>query len=935
MKGKLDKKILKIKISTTIGILLLVSLTPMLGALKTDTIKLNETHFLLNKSDYKGVDFHVNIGDFTTSTIDANDETFEKISVDNCGYTSDYGKVELPILSYYVAVPQGANINLNYNIMTSTIFNNFNIYPSQPPKPETEGFIDPPFTKNDSFYTQNEFYPQEIVEITSLSVIRGCRIARISVYPFTYNPFTKILKKYNDIDISISFSGGTEEFIPERLRSIYFQPIFDSFLINSNYIERSIINNPSQPANILDRADLLIIVYDPFYEEILPLAHWRHQTGIETKVVKWSDVGSTSEDLRDYMTDAYTTWQLPPSFLLIVGDADQVPVNYLYNNPYHGTPTGTDLWYTAVDGTDYLPDIHAARISVEDEDELTVVVNKILDYSKTPYMGVNWFDDILLAAYNEGGRYFIYTSERIYDFLNPLGYNLNRQYQGGTPSGSTSGVISAINDGVIIANHRDHGAAENDGYSYTGWSYPNFDTTHIPTLTNGRMYPVMYSLNCDSGWFDGETDSEPGNYESIGEIGIRVENKGFVAVLASTRVSYSGYNDEFCCGLYDAMWSEFDPTYPNDESANPFTTEVYRVAQVMNYGKFWMYDKYIVPGGCSPYPWTPSDSVSRATFEEFHMHGDPTMEIWTSFPKNLQVTYEILINAVKITVKDNGNPIENALVCAYQENGIYVKGLTDNIGETVLDVINPSDEEVTLIVTAHNYLFSKTNFFLNRPPEPPAKPSGEERPELDITYDYETSTTDFEGEDVFYWFDWGDNTTSGWLGPYASGVNVIASHSWSARGPCIVKVKAKDTNGGESTWSEVLNIMVSNTIPEITKLTGKNKNLKPHESYLYTATASDADDDQIWIQIYFSDGGGTGWRGPYNSSESLSIKHVWAETNTQYTVKAKTKDIFGEESDWVVLDVNTPRNRPILFNLLEIIQNRYPIIAQILQRILT
>ena len=59
------------------------------------------------------------------------------------------------------------------------------------------------------------------------------------------------------------------------------------------------------------------------------------------------------------------------------------------------------------------------------------------------------------------------------------------------------------------------------------------------------------------------------------------------------------------------------------------------------------------------------------------------------------------------------------------------------------------------------------------------------------------------------------------------------------------------------------------------------------------------------------------------------------ETNTQYTVKAKTKDIFGEESDWVVLDVNTPRNRPILFNLLEIIQNRYPIIAQILQRILT
>jgi len=96
---------------------------------------------------------------------------------------------------------------------------------------------------------------------------------------------------------------------------------------------------------------------------------------------------------------------------LIVGDADHVPVNYLYNHPYHYERTGTDHWYVTFEGDDYLPELHAGRISVEDEEELTVVVNKILDYSKTPYMEENWFDDILLAAKQEGGRFFVYTSE--------------------------------------------------------------------------------------------------------------------------------------------------------------------------------------------------------------------------------------------------------------------------------------------------------------------------------------------------------------------------------------------------------------------------------------------------------------------------------------------------------------------------------------------
>ena len=933
MKNYNKKLILKLEIIAIAGVLLFVSLATINSAMDLNEAKVSKTDFIINKSDFTGVNFHISIGDFTTSTVADNDELYDRIQINNCGYTSDYGKVELPVLSFYVAVSQGAEIDLSYYASNPTIFNNYNIYPAQPPKPDSEGFVDPPFTKNESFYAQNEFYPEDTAEITSDAIMRGCRIITITIYPFTYNPVTKILKKYNLVDISVDFTGGALEFIPERSRSIYFQPIFDAFLINSNNLERATVNNPPQQTGRADRADLLIVVYDNFYEEILPLAEWRHQSGIETKVVKWSDIGSTAADLRNYMTDAYNNWELPPSFLLIVGDADHIPVNYLYTHPYHGTPTGTDHWYVAVEGTDYLPEIHAGRISVENENELTIVVNKILDYSKTPYMDTNWFDDVLLAAKQESGRYFVYTSERIYNYLNPLGYSCNRQYQGTTPPGSTQGVIDAINNGVIIANHRDHGAAQNDGYTYTGWSAPQFDTTNIPTLTNGRMYPVMLSLNCDSGWFDGETDSESGNYESIGEVGIRVENKGFVAVLASTRVSYSGYNDEFCCGLFDAMWPNFDPNYPNGGSSNPFTGAVYRIAQVMNYGKFWMYDKYIVPGGCSPYPWSPDYAASRATFEEFHIHGDPTMEIWTWQPGNLDVTYEILNNAVEVTVESGGTPVENASVCLYQPNGIYVKGLTDNLGKVILGVVNPSDEQVILTVTAHNYLYNQQSFFLNRPPETPAKPTGEERPKLDTTYEYETNSTDVEGEQIYYKFNWGDGTESDWLGPYPSGQTTTGSHSWSERGPFTIKIKAKDTNGGESSWSEELKVMVGNQVPNKPIIAGPRFFVKPGVEYKYSFKLTDKDDDQMYIFVNFGNENAYIWIGPYNSGETLTLNHTWQKSQFKYDLHVKVKDQF-EEGPWTVIEVRTPRNIINQYNFFEKLLERFPILKYLLRNIL-
>ena len=74
-----------------------------------------------------------------------------------------------------------------------------------------------------------------------------------------------------------------------------------------------------------------------------------------------------------------------------------------------------------------------------------------------------------------------------------------------------------------------------------------------------------------------------------------------------------------------------------------------------------------------------------------------------------------------------------------------------------------------------------------------------------LSQKYEVYALDIDEDKVSYFFNWGDNTNSGWTEFVDSGVEVTASHNWN-KGEYMLEVKARDIYGTESDWSNPLSV---------------------------------------------------------------------------------------------------------------------------------
>ena len=152
----------------------------------------------------------------------------------------------------------------------------------------------------------------------------------------------------------------------------------------------------------------------------------------------------------------------------------------------------------------------------------------------------------------------------------------------------------------------------------------------------------------------------------------------------------------------------------------------------------------------------------------------------------------------------------------YAYHWSFGDGASSDVQNPVHAYATAGNLTVKLTVTdADSIIASDTTYSLiqgsSNPPSTPVV-SGPSKGKINVNYTYSATATDPDGDALLYMFDWGDNTTTQWLGPYSSGSVVLYRHAWSTRGSFIVKVKAKDTTGLESDWG-VLPIRMPFTPP--------------------------------------------------------------------------------------------------------------------------
>ena len=105
-----------------------------------------------------------------------------------------------------------------------------------------------------------------------------------------------------------------------------------------------------------------------------------------------------------------------------------------------------------------------------------------------------------------------------------------------------------------------------------------------------------------------------------------------------------------------------------------------------------------------------------------------------------------------------------------------------------------------------------TGIHVNQAPEKPTI-QGPRIVGPNVTVKFNADTTDFEGDEIYYRWDWGDGNMSQWFGPYEPGKVSIAEHDWDKTNEEIfVRVKARDFYGEESDWSEPFNITVGESV---------------------------------------------------------------------------------------------------------------------------
>jgi hypothetical protein len=597
-----------------------------------------------------------NLDGYEIREILENGESWQQLQHPEAGELLDIGKPDLPLFSGFIAVPPDANLSLEITYYEEEIITDIMINPQGELILESEGggerfFID------SEFYSQNTQYPGQLAMLGEIATLRDLSLVNLAVMPFQYNPVLRELRIIKTMEISV-ITQGTLPIRGSNKISKSFEPLYKSVVLNYDHI----IGRPEY------QKPCYLFIY-PNNTTVLGyleyLAEWKYQKGFEVHLVNTTTTGTSATAIKNYIQTAYDTWENPPEYICLAGDANGTYAvatwfeNYSYYNGEGDHP------YAQLEGDDVLADVMVGRLSFNTTTELATIISKTINYESAPYLdNSDWFRRALLVGDpSSSGPSTITTCKAIKDMItyDNSSFTYNEVY-----SGDFDGLMnSAINSGVSYMCYR--------GYiGMSGW-----DNTDINALTNGFMLPFATILTCSTGGFSGNNCRS----EYFVKAGSATNPKGAIgAVGTATSGTHTCFNNSVTLGMFHGI----------------FRDHIYSMGGSLNRGKLNLY---------MCYPQNPGNAVN--IFSHWNsLMGDPGLELFTDIPRPIIIDHAEEINAgleyleVGVSLL-SGLGVSDAWVSLTQSNH-SAYGYTNSSGNVFIPLGNLVSGEVTITVTSHN-----------------------------------------------------------------------------------------------------------------------------------------------------------------------------------------------------------------------------------------
>ncbi|MCD4732047.1 MAG: hypothetical protein K8R74_15680, partial [Bacteroidales bacterium] len=372
--------------------------------------------FSLLEDDGNTISINYSLAEFYLEDLDLDGEQLKSVKVPGIFLPNNEGAPDLAGTGRYVAIPQGAKVS--YTIIASRIekISNIDIAPApRIPLDTDDGPLH--YEKNTKIYSKNAYYPSENIKLKN-SKIRGVDVVMVGITPFQYNPVTKELIIYRDLQIELKVSGGNGHVGNNRLRSRWWDPIIYDAVLNPNSVPAMDYSVKPKSSKVDDYDYIIIVPNDPdFISWANQIKNWRNLQGINTCIAiigTGLDINSnTVADIETYVDNAYNTWDPAPSAVLLLGDygtSGNTVVSPIYNSY-----CVSDNIYADVDG-DQLPDIVFARMTAQNATHLEIMITKFLDYEQNPPTNSDYYQNPITALGYQTERWFQICSESVAGF---------------------------------------------------------------------------------------------------------------------------------------------------------------------------------------------------------------------------------------------------------------------------------------------------------------------------------------------------------------------------------------------------------------------------------------------------------------------------------------------------------------------------------------